>query len=89
MTSQEETRRQQRYNRFGIGAIVVLSGLTLYMWIGVIAPRDIKANKEKAKQSVIDDKVKQYEKTLPYYKEYLQTKEQIAQYRDSLQRVMK
>jgi len=56
---------------------------------GVMVPRQIKEKEEKAKQSVIDDKVKQYERTLPYYKEYLQTKEQITQYRDSLQRVMK
>ena len=89
MTTEEETKRQRKYNRFGIGTIVVLSGLTAYMVFGVIIPRDIKADKEKAKQTIIDDKVKQYEQTLPYYKEYLQTQQQIKQYRDSLQRTMK
>ncbi len=85
----EEEKRNIKYNRFGIGAIVVLSGLSAYMIFGVLIPRGIKEDKEKAKQSVIDNKVKQYEQALPYYKEYLQTKEQIRQYRDSLQSTMK
>ena len=50
---------------------------------------ELKEDKEKAKQSVIDNKVKQYEQALPYYNEYLKTKEQIGRYRDSLQSTMK
>lgn len=85
----EEEKRNIKYNRFGISAIVVLSGLSAYMIFGIIIPRGIKENKEKAKQSVIDNKVKQYEQALPYYNEYLKTKEQIGRYRDSLQSTMK
>ena len=85
----EEEKRNIKYNRFGIGAIVVLSGLSAYMMFGIIVPRGIKEDKEKAKQSVIDNKVKQYEQALPHYNEYLKTKEQIGQYRDSLQSTMK
>lgn len=85
----EEEKRNKKYNRLGFGAVVVLFGLSAYMVFGVIVPRELKEDKEKAKQTIIDDKVKQYEKTLPYYKEYLQTQEQIKQYRDSLQRTMK
>lgn len=85
----EEEKRNIKYNRFGIGAIVVLSGLSAYMIFGIIIPRGIKEDKEKAKQSVIDNKVKQYEQALPYYNEYLKTKEQIGRYRDSLQSTMK
>ena len=85
----EEEKRNKKYNRLGLGAVVVLFGLSAYMVFGVIVPRELKEDKEKAKQTIIDDKVKQYEKTLPYYKEYLQTQEQIKQYRDSLQRTMK
>ena len=85
----EEEKRNKKYNRLGFDAAVVLFGLSAYMVFGVIVPRELKEDKEKAKQTIIDDKVKQYEKTLPYYKEYLQTQEQIKQYRDSLQRTMK
>ena len=35
----------------------------------------------------IENKVKQYEKTLPYYKEYELTKQQLQNYRDSLNKV--
>ncbi len=87
--TKEEQKRDRKYNLFGIGTIVVLFCLSAYMVCGVIIPRGIKEKEEKAKQAVIDNKVKQYEQTLPYYKEYLQTKEQITQYRDSLQRVTK
>lgn len=87
--TKEEQKRDRKYNLFGIGTIVVLFGLSTYMVCGVIIPRGIKEKEEKAKQAVIDNKVKQYEQTLPYYKEYLQTKEQITRYRDSLQCVTK
>ena len=86
---QEEQKRERKYNLFGTGVIVILFGLTVYMIGGVIIPRQIKEDKEKDKQSVIDKQVKRYEKTLPHYKEYLQTKEQIARYHDSLQRVIR
>jgi len=85
----KEEKRQLKFNLSGIGVIAVLSGLSLYMFVGVMIPMSIEDKKARAKQAVIDNRVKQYEKTLQYYKEYLQTKEQIAQYRDSLQRVMK
>ncbi len=39
---------------------------------------------ERAKQIKIENEIKNYEKTLPYYNEYLQTKQQIQNYRDSL-----
>ena len=84
-----EEKRERKYNRFGIGTIVIFSGLAVYMWAGVIIPRERNRAAEPAKQTVIDKKVKQYEQTLPYYQEYLQTKEQIIHYRDSLQRTMK
>lgn len=85
----EEEKRNIKYNRFGIGAIVVLSGLSAYMIFGILIPRGIKEDKEKAKQSVIDNRVRQYEQTLPHYQQYQQTKEKITQYRDSLQSTMK
>ena len=83
----EKFIRRQYYG--GLGAIVIFSGLTVYMWAGVIIPRERERAAEQTKQTVIDKKVKQYEQTLPYYQEYLQTKEQIIHYRDSLQRTMK
>lgn len=85
----EEEKRNKKYERLGFGAVVVLFGLSAYMVFGVIVPRGIEEDKQKAKQSVIDNKANQYEQTLPYYKEYLQTQELIKQYRDSLQRTMK
>lgn len=45
------------------------------------------AVREQKKLEEIDNKVKEYEKTLPNYKEYQQTQQKIAQYRDSLERV--
>ena len=87
--TKEEQKRERKYNYLGTCAIIVFFGCTIYMVGGVIIPRGIKEKEEKAKQAVIDNKVEQYEQTLPYYKEYLQTKEQITQYRDSLQRVIK
>lgn len=83
-----EEKRQKRYERFGISLIVLLSCVGVSE-ISYIIIKGIKESKEETKQSVIDNQTKQYEKTLPYYKEYLQTKEQIAQYRDSLQQVIK
>ena len=85
----EEVKRNKKFNCLGLSAIAVLTGLSIYMIAGIIIPDSIKERKEKAKQIVIDNKVKQYEQTLPHYQEYLQTKEQIAYYRDSLQRTMK
>jgi len=79
----------KRHYYGGLGAIAVFSGLTVYMVVGVIIPRDREKAKEQAKQIIIDKKVKEYQQTLPYYQEYLQTKEQIIHYRDSLQRTMK
>ena len=42
---------------------------------------------ERAKQIKIENEIKKYEKTLPYYNEYLQTKQQIQNCRDSLEKV--
>ena len=42
---------------------------------------------ERAKQIKIENEIKKYEKTLPYYNEYLQTKQQIQNRRDSLEKV--
>lgn len=42
---------------------------------------------ERAKQIKIENEIKRYEKTLPYYNEYLQTKQQIQNRRDSLEKV--
>ncbi len=44
-------------------------------------------DKERARQNKIEKEVKKYEKTLPYYNEYLQTKQQIQNCRDSLKKV--
>ena len=44
---------------------------------------------ERAKQIKIENEIKRYEKTLPYYNEYLQTKQQIQNRRDSLEKVYK
>lgn len=44
-------------------------------------------DKERAKQNKIENEIKKYEKTLPYYNEYLQTKQQIQNRRDSLGKV--
>ncbi|MBR6010373.1 MAG: hypothetical protein IKP35_03070 [Alphaproteobacteria bacterium] len=44
-------------------------------------------DKERAKQIKIENEIKRYEKTLPYYNEYLQTKQQIQNRRDSLKKV--
>ena len=39
------------------------------------------------KEQKIEEQVKQYEKTLPQYNEYLKTQQQIQNYRDSLKNV--
>lgn len=44
-------------------------------------------DKERAKQIKIENEIKKYEKTLPYYNEYLQTKQQIQNRCDSLKKV--
>ena len=44
-------------------------------------------DKERARQNKIEKAVRNYEKTLPHYNEYLQTQKQIQNYRDSLNRV--
>ena len=50
--------------------------------------KQVKMNKqEQSRQYKIENKVKQYEKTLPYYKEYELTKQQLQNYRDSLNKV--
>ena len=50
--------------------------------------KEAKINKqEQAKQIKIENEMKRYEKTLPYYNEYLQTKQQIQNRRDSLEKV--
>lgn len=43
------------------------------------------AVREQKKLEEIDNKVKEYEKSLPNYKEYQQTQQKIANYRDSLE----
>jgi len=66
----------------GSFVVIVFSGM-VYM------VRDIqKTVKEyRDKQTKIEKAVKQYERTLPYYNEYKQTQQQIANYRDSLEHV--
>ena len=50
--------------------------------------KEAKINKqEQAKQIKIENEMKRYEKTLPYYKEYELTKQQLQNYRDSLNKV--
>ena len=68
----------------------VVAGFVIVTFAGMVyMVRDIqKTVKEyRDKQTKIENAVKQYEKTLPYYDEYKQTQSQIANYRDSLQRV--
>lgn len=70
-------------------AIVILYGSVAYIIFSFCLPDELKQKQEQARQVIIENKVKQHEKTLPHYKEYLQTKQQIAHYRDSLQRTMR
>ena len=42
---------------------------------------------EHAKQIKIENEMKRYEKTLPYYDKYLQTKQDLKNHRDSLEKV--
>ncbi len=68
--------------------VFVVYGIT-YMIFSITLPEAQKRKHEQDRQDIIENKVKQHEKTLPHYKEYLQTKQQIAHYRDSLQRAMR
>ena len=67
----------------GISAIIILVVAGAYEIV-----KQVKMNKqEQAKQIKIENEVKRYEKTLPYYKEYELTKQQLQNYRDSLNKV--
>ena len=70
-------------NTVGISAIIILVVVGAYEIM-----KQAKINKqEQAKQIKIENEIKKYEKTLPYYNEYLQTKQQIQNRRDSLEKV--
>lgn len=79
----DEKRTRKTYRRawwINKGPAVV-SASVLVIIMGVLigfAVNDYKKDEQ------LDEKVKQYEKTLPNYKEYEQTKQKIANYRDSL-----
>ena len=80
----EEDKEQKIINI--IGTIVLVVGFCAIM--GYMTWDIYKQDKkERIKQIKIENKVKQYEKTLPYYKEYELTKQQLQNYRDSLNRV--
>ena len=64
--------------------IATIAG-TVYMVKDIFKTID----KERARQNKIENAVRSYEKTLPNYEEYKQTQLKIANYRDSLERVIR
>lgn len=83
-TQKEEDKIQKSINI--IGTIVLVAGFCAIM--GYMTWDIYKQDKkERIKQNKIENEIKRYEKTLPYYNEYLQTKQQIQNRRDSLEKV--
>ena len=76
-----KAKRRKTRNVFIVGGVIVVTFAGMVYMV-----RDIqKTVKEyRDKQTKIENAVKQYERTLPYYNEYKQTQQQIANYRDSL-----
>lgn len=81
----------QKNGKIILAAVVTTAfyGFVSYLVFGIALPKEREQKRNQAKQMIIEKRVKQYEKTLPHYKEYLQNKQQIAHYRDSLQQTMK
>ena len=83
-TQKEEDKIQKSINI--IGTIVLVAGFCAIM--GYMTWDIYKQyKKERIRQIKIENEIKKYEKTLPYYNEYLQTKQQIQNRRDSLEKV--
>ena len=81
--AEKQRKIEKIVNIVGISAIIILVVAGAYEIV-----KQVKMNKqEQSRQYKIENKVKQYEKTLPYYKEYELTKQQLQNYRDSLNKV--
>ena len=81
--AEKQKKIERIVNIVGISAIIILVVAGAYEIV-----KEAKTNKqEHAKQIKIENEMKRYEKTLPYYKEYELTKQQLQNYRDSLNRV--
>ena len=84
-----ETKAKNAYRK---GTIINVIGCCLTVIVLVAGTYAIvklvnMGKQERAKQIKIENEIKKYEKTLPYYNEYLQTKQQIQNRRDSLEKV--
>jgi hypothetical protein len=79
----EQKQKQEKIKKFvGITAFFMPLCVGLGAIVGLLIGQVENSKREKR----IDKQVKQYERTLPYYNEYKQTQEKIANYRDSLTR---
>ena len=82
--------KKQKVKNIVLGSIsgallVAIFAATGYMIDDIFKTID----KERARQNKIENAVRSYEKTLPNYQEYKQTQLKIANYRDSLERVIR
>ena len=83
----QKHEKEIKAKRRKIRNVFIAGGIIIVTFAGMVyMVRDIqKTVKEyRDKQTKIENAVKQYERTLPYYDEYKQTQSQIANYRDSL-----
>ena len=79
----KETKKQKRKKIIEVAMVIVL----LAGFGAILCCMAYDNKKERIKQNKIENEIKKYEKTLPYYNEYLQTKQQIQNRRDSLEKV--
>ena len=81
--AEKQKKIERIVNIVGISAIIILVVAGTYAIVKLVNM----GKQERAKQIKIENEIKRYEKTLPYYNEYLQTKQQIQNRRDSLEKV--
>ena len=81
----EQDRKLSKKDIAFLSAVAVLSVFLIIVAIGI---REY-AEKENIKKAKIENMVKQYERSLPNYNEYVLTQQQIQNYRDSLKQNMK
>lgn len=88
---QQEAIKREQDRKLGKKDIIFLSGVAaLFVFFVIMATKISEyGKKENIKKAKIENMVKQYEQSLPYYNEYVLTQQQIQNYRDSLKQIMK
>ena len=89
MIQQQSEFQSKKHVRNLVIATVILYAASIYVTFGIVAPLEEEQKQIQVKKAAIENQVKEHEKTLPHYKEYLETQKQIAHYRDSLYQTIK